>query len=203
MRSGAERVRPAAGPACPRVRPSVTWPHYPVIWPYLICSLTTSGHVTRFTRVLRSTRPSASARMEMQRHLTTIKMVTIAATPLLINFSTSQPGQGLNLDWLSILDERKTQRLLKPWGGMHVTSPAWSVGLAQRLKSADWNDIAAQCNWWQLIKSQWQGESPIRLFWHLYNFEHVGSRQNLNTRHVGLMKSNRSSAETAPQQRIL
>lgn len=88
---------------------SVTCPHYPVIWPYLICSLTTSGHVTGFTWVLHFTRPSVSARLETRRHLTTIRTVTIAATPLLINFLTSQPGRGLNLDRLSILDDRKTQ----------------------------------------------------------------------------------------------
>lgn len=71
---------------------------YPSAVSHVLNSSTTSGHVTSLTWDMYFTHPSVPAHMEMQRHLTTIKTVTIAATSLLINFLTSRPGRGLNLD---------------------------------------------------------------------------------------------------------
>lgn len=88
--------------------------------PYLICSITTPGHVAGCRddfvfpccSILHCTHCRAlSAWLGIRWHLTTIKTatVTIAATPLSINFSTSWPGGELNLDSPTSLTETKTQ----------------------------------------------------------------------------------------------
>lgn len=123
---------------------SVTCPHCPVIWPYLICSLPTSGHVTSFTWVLHLTRPSVSARMEMQRHLTTIKTVTIAATPLLINFLTSQPGPRAKFRLTENFGGEEDTNTIESLGCDACNEPILVWGLKECLKSAD--SVQSHCS---------------------------------------------------------